>query len=72
MILRKLITPFRIFIYHWIPLSISPPKFFDNLPIPKISEDLVGNLDKPITSSEVREAVMSMQSGKSPDLMDSQ
>ena len=40
--------------------------FFANLSIPKLSEDIAENLDRPITAEEVGEAIMATQSGRSP------
>uniref|UniRef100_A0A8C7XGJ8 Reverse transcriptase domain-containing protein n=1 Tax=Oryzias sinensis TaxID=183150 RepID=A0A8C7XGJ8_9TELE len=40
--------------------------FFSHLNIPTVEADVVAQLDKPFTAEELKNAVMSMQSGKSP------
>lgn len=43
-------------------------KFFSKIKLNKISSDQVGELDAPISESEVKAAIRSMKPGKSPGL----
>lgn len=40
--------------------------FFDSLDLPSIKPEVAANLDEPLTLSELKKALMSMQNGKSP------
>ena len=51
------------------PNKLSLQNFFMNTNLPNLSPEQVAFLDEPVTQGEVRNAIRSMKSGKSPELL---
>ncbi len=56
----------RLYRSHGNPNKLSVQNFFMNINLPNLSPEQVAFLDKPVTQEEVRNAIRSVKSGKSP------